>query len=41
MSLKWANTKIDIRLEDLGAKKLQKEISKQKMDGRYGAIGED
>tara|TARA_Y100000385_G_scaffold86032_1_gene88415 strand:+ start:296 stop:1156 length:861 start_codon:yes stop_codon:yes gene_type:complete len=26
MSLKWANTKIDIRLEDLGAKKLEKEI---------------
>jgi hypothetical protein len=26
MSLKWANTKIDIRLEDLGAKKLEKEF---------------
>jgi tetratricopeptide (TPR) repeat protein len=33
MSLKWANTKIDIRLEDLGAKKLQKEISKLLNEG--------
>jgi len=33
MSLKWANTKIDIRLEDLGAIKLQKEISKLLNEG--------
>ena len=33
MSLKWANTKIDIRLEDLGAKKLQKEISELLNEG--------
>ena len=33
MSLKWANTKIDIRLEDLGAIKLQKEISELLNEG--------